>query len=93
MGRDSVVSLVTCHRLDSPGFKSRWGNNFCNSSIRLSAVQNTQHPVLNITYKPGKDVEGGDCGLTSGTVLPLEFALRDSENNKDDRVVSFSDEI
>jgi hypothetical protein len=93
MGRGSVVSLATGHRLDSQGFKSRWGKNFCNTSTRLSAVQNTQHPVLNITYKPGKDMEGGDCGLTLGTALPLEIALRDSENNKNIRMVSLSDEI
>jgi hypothetical protein len=50
--------------------------------------------VLNITYKPGKDVEGGDCGLTLGTALPLEFALRDSEENiKNVGDVSLSDEI
>jgi hypothetical protein len=50
--------------------------------------------VLNIIYKPGKDVEGGDCGLILGAVLPLEFALRDSEENyKNVRVVSLSDEI
>jgi len=94
MGWDRAVSLATGHRLDSPGFKSWWGKNFCNSSIRLSAVQNTQHPVLNITCKPGKYVERDDCGLTLGTVLPLEFALRDSEeNNKNVRVVSLLDEI
>jgi hypothetical protein len=36
--------------------------------------------MLNIISKheTGKDVEGGDCGLTLPTVLPLQFALRDS---------------
>jgi hypothetical protein len=39
-------------------------------------------------------VEGGDCGLILNAVLPLEFALRDSEeNNKNGRVFSLSDEI
>jgi len=32
-------------------------------------------------------VEGGDCGLILNAVLPLEFALRDpEENNKNVRV-------
>jgi len=70
------------------------GKNFCNPSIRLPAVQNTQHPVLNIIHKPGKDVKGGECGLISGAVLPLEFSLRDTEeNNKIIRVVSLLGEI
>jgi hypothetical protein len=50
--------------------------------------------VLKIIYKPGKDVEGDDCGLILNAVLPLEFALRNSEeNNKNVRMVSLSDEI
>jgi hypothetical protein len=50
--------------------------------------------VLNVIYKSGKDVEAGDRGLTLGAVLPLEFALRDSEeNNKNVRVLSLSDKI
>jgi len=50
--------------------------------------------VLNIIYKPGKDLEGGDCGVILGAVLPLEFSLRDSEeNNKNIRVLSLLGEI
>jgi len=50
--------------------------------------------VLNIICKPGKDVEGGDCGLILGAVLPLEFALRDSEEyNKNIKVVGLLDVI
>ena len=39
-------------------------------------------------------MEGGDCGLILGAVLPLEFALRDSEEyNKNIKVISLLDDI
>jgi hypothetical protein len=32
VGRDSVVSIVTCYRLDGPGIESWWGQDFLHSS-------------------------------------------------------------
>ena len=43
VGRDSVVSIATRHRLDGPGIESRWGQDFLHPS-RL-ALGPTQPPV------------------------------------------------
>ena len=45
VGRDSVVGIATCYRLDVPGIKSRWGRDF-------------QHPALRPTQPPVQWVLG-----------------------------------
>jgi hypothetical protein len=42
-GLGSVVSIVACYRLDSPGIKSRWGRDFPNPT--WPALEPTQHSV------------------------------------------------
>ena len=46
VGRESVVSLATCYRLDGPGIEFRWG-------VRFSAPVQTSHGAHPASYTMG----------------------------------------
>ena len=66
VGWDSIISIVTCYRLDSLGIESWWGRDFLHPS----------RPALGPTQPPVQWATGHSRGKAAGSCTHPQLALR-----------------
>ena len=75
VGVDSVVSVVTCYRLDSPGIKSWWGWDFCTCPDWPWDPPSLPYNGYRVSFpgikRPGCGIDHSLLSSTSGRSIPL----------------------